>query len=76
MLQVLLHSCVATDSEGDAGVASAVLEALRAGEEVAEVMLCLPGDTDAAAALRFARAAIDWWDHRLVVHEHVIAAVA
>lgn len=76
MLQVLLHSCVAADLEGDAAVAAAVLEALRGGEEAADVMLCLPGETDAAQALRFARAAIDWWEHRLVVHEDVIAAIA
>lgn len=75
MLEVLLSSCVPGALAEDHTVADRVRDALRAGDELAEIMLCLPGDTDAADAVRFARAALDWWDQRLAVHESVIAAV-
>ena len=76
MLEVLLSSCVPGALADDPDVAENVRAALCAGEELADLMLCLPGDTDVAAAVQFARAAIDWWDQRLVVHESVIASVA
>jgi hypothetical protein len=75
MLEVLLTRCVPGALGRDQGTAEHVRAALRAGDDVAELMLCLPGETDAVAALRFARTALDWWDHRLVGHDRVLAAV-
>ena len=75
MLEVLLSSCVPGALADDPDTAERVRAALCGGEELTEVMLCLPGETEVAAAVQFASAAIDWWDQRLVVHESVIAAV-
>jgi hypothetical protein len=75
MLEVLLASCAPGALSQDPDTAERVRQALRAGEDVGEIMLCLPGTTDAIAALHFARAAADWWDHKLVVHADVIATL-
>ena len=75
MLEVLLSSCIPGALADEPDLAERVRAALCAGEELAELVLCLPGDTDVAAAVQFARAAIDWWDQRLVVHEGVLASV-
>ena len=76
MLEVLLSSCVPGALADEPDIAERVRAALSGGEELADIVLCLPGDTDTVGAVQFARAAIDWWDQRLVVHEGVIAATA
>jgi hypothetical protein len=76
MLEVLLRSRVPDALGEDPESARRVRDALYAGEELADIMLCLPGETDAVEAMLFARAAIDWWDQRLVVHDSVISSVA
>lgn len=71
MLEALLASCDPCGAVADgadthvyAETADRVLLRLRAGGDQAAVMLAVPPEADAAAALRFAHAALSWWRHR------------
>ena len=45
-----------------AGVALDALKRIRVGAEPVDLVMALPGDADAGAGLRFALAAITWWN--------------
>ena len=66
MLQVLLSGSLPDAAGADPATAEHVRDALLAGGGVAEIILCLPGETDVVVAVQFAKAAIDWWGHAAV----------